>query len=671
MPSFNLNRTTAWPAWQNAKVRGTNIDILACGDGSDGPDHIYATDITDPNNPIQDAHNINHHLLANIANKNGLNAVRVFFPSLTLDTLTQDRMQRIFTECLRHGIGVILTVGYNPPDLWTNVSTSQKLIDFWLAVVAKWGTEQALIGIDFLNEPAYTRPSLLSPDPANNTRFATVAEWQADANALPQFTQRFIKAMRTASWNGPIIVKGPGDAVDFLTVLAKPDQSGVFLTDPLGTGTNARLVYSFHSYDPYTVASAAVNEEGNGVWTGMTYPGGSIRRRNPPSEFGKTDEVYGCLTEYWGTRAATANSVSTLMTFLNTAKTFKSKYNVPVYMGEFGVVQPRLQDVYPTLPKREKLVTRDATALGTNPELIQATISRVNADTDQLKYNTVWADFTDNTGKVTPSWKSHHWSQWITRLDVFTDASTGKKRVRAYFDNIDRQKFGRTYYFDPPTAFPDWSKTVPSPAPLPPGTTVAENKITEFRFETGFRVAMTSGDINTLPKPAASTGFDITKPMTWPSSWFKHKVLLKIAPPAGLEWLADAFDVEVELDKYWVEFDAPAGAVSVARQPLVTPTESAPTTGTMLDSLGLTERQYFPPVALASFQVCRTITRELIDQSRTTLTRHYLYMAQQWGLNWTHFAWNEPSVGFVGWNPSPAMSALLRDAAMGRAITAA
>jgi hypothetical protein len=716
MPTFNLNNKNAWEAWANGQVNGINIDINACGlnDGQGNPDAgaypgvdtAYADDISDPNKKTTDIHPINLRHLCHLSNKCGFNAVRVILEPedgiFDSSPRTIDRMTRIFNECERLGMGVILSVKYAPAGMWNTVDPNRKAVwtpgsadgihglfdKFWKTAIDKWGTKSALIGIDIVNEPNHLEvnwgldkknpigmfDSTGNPfSPPDLTKFPTVKHWQADPSKLVQVTQRLIECIRSIKLEGelppiPLIVKGAGDGSATLAEFEDATAKKLLLSD-------SRLVYSIHSYTPYPITSAAVNEEGFGVATGRLYPGGSYRQHKGAQNYGEPiDDTYG-LGEYWGPNATTVNSVASLEEQFKVAIRFKKEYGVPVYLGEFGIIQPRLRDVYPPLPAREKRVT----IIDENtpdPRLEQVTVAvNTSVETEAKKYNMRWTTY---DGKE--NWKLQHWSHWVTRIEVLKDNNgkpitntQGGVRARAYFDNIDRAKFGRNYKTNPTSGQND-----KFPPPRPPGQITETVQLTEgelkndTRFEIGFAVQMTSTDITTL---ARIDGIDLpnVKPMDWPSSWFKHTVRIKLAADTASWANGLEFDADVELDKYWVDFDAPPTATSMGGDAnnlsVVLDTTQDTTVGVAFAGNKYGANKYIPAVALASFHVASTITTEMVDKSRETFVRHHLVMAQRNGISWNFFVISEPTKGFVGWNPSPSMMKLLRDAAAGRTIS--
>lgn len=697
MPAVPLSRQNVWSAWMSSRVCGgsANLNAVAPDESTSVFDLTRSMAVPMAVRHRQLAHMaLSSHLNAvrifiggwsggifvsrrdwGVIARDGWSSSsplqKVTQPQVASVAALRQRITAILDQCAALGMGVILTGNMQEPDgapgssgvSWREpgadaaaaeqavVSARNDLAGFWAQTVMQWGGHPALAGIDILNEPdgpeqpfdhlaglrgsTFGWPTLVQ-QVVGSIRQAEVAYWKAAPASRPRFPAPI-----------PIVIGSTGGLATTLSMfMAKsPRGNSLFIDDPAvwllgdaavrtatgwnlaGQGANGWLVYSFHYYEPTGLTHQGVLGH---TWAnlGRGYPAGvsrTIRREHDPQTGAYSDKGWAqsaaALSEEWGNTARRFDNVDDIRREWRTPLALKAMAEQatgrkqPLFVGEFSFVQPVLEAIAPADPARATTTYPDQRSI-------------------PVFSNMAWGEH----GKYNPRWdqiSQHPATRHITRLEVFD--RDGRKWVRAFFDNLDRWKFGRIH-------LPMLGREVLPPAP--PGETLkpAERAINEGLFRSGFPVQF--ADSAKVPK-------DGSPPVLWPASLFRNTVRMAVTPGiAGTTAAAvarhEAVTVELVADQYWVEYPAPSPSmVSVPRRPLDPATTQ------------------YPPVALATF--FPVATGAAMDASRERYVLDVLCAAQETGLSWCYFGFDS-APGFIGWRPSRGIHQSLRLAASGRPL---
>jgi len=177
--------------------------------------------------------------------------------------------------------------------LWTDKENKKRLAVLWTEIAKKYKNEPAIAAFDLLNEPVV---------PQKATIDETFAQWQ-------DLAQEITRSIRTVNTNHMIMVERLNAYKNLKTGVSNWDNNmngnmNFFLIDDIN------VTYEFHVYDPFvfTHQNAGWVESNRGVFS--VYP----------DEENGLDKNYleQCFTKYLQ---------------------FGKDNNVPVYLGEFGVIR--------------------------------------------------------------------------------------------------------------------------------------------------------------------------------------------------------------------------------------------------------------------------------------------------------------------------------------------
>lgn len=210
---------------------------------------------------------------------------------LTSNTVIYTQIKTLLDAAHSKRLGVILDL-HRPEGgsegasgkLWQDPALQDRLVELWRKLAPVFKDHPALLAYDILNEPT-------PPDDFYKS-FNQIRGGMQDWNVL---ARRIVKAIRTSDVDVPLIVE--------TTDWAKP-----FRFNQLERIDDPHIVYSFHMYHPFALTHQGVRQfEKNQV---LTYPG-----------------VYeGKLVD----KAA-------LSVHMEAARGFAAKYQVPIFVGEFGI----------------------------------------------------------------------------------------------------------------------------------------------------------------------------------------------------------------------------------------------------------------------------------------------------------------------------------------------
>jgi aryl-phospho-beta-D-glucosidase BglC (GH1 family) len=203
-------------------------------------------------------------------------------------------------EAKKNGIRLVLNMHYphggfqslgNGTELWRDRALQKRLISLWVEIAKRYKNETAVAAFDLVNEPVV--PKLASKE-------ETLAQW-------PKLAQEITAAIRTVDTEHLIFIERLNAVKDLETGIADWDidmngEMNFFLIDDIN------VAYEFHNYDPFafTHQNAGWVESTIGVFTSY-----------PNADFGKGD-----LERMY-------------LRFLE----FGKRHNVPLYLGEFGVIR--------------------------------------------------------------------------------------------------------------------------------------------------------------------------------------------------------------------------------------------------------------------------------------------------------------------------------------------
>ncbi|KGM40263.1 hypothetical protein JY96_10080 [Aquabacterium sp. NJ1] len=624
-------------------------------------------------------YNFAHRTLANLANKQSYNAIRLWLggetpdfnnialikdkgwsPSADINLVNaiddlqtiyayRDRVRGILKTCEALNMGVILVCGYpGGTDLVTygevsNASTQANcdtLVGFWKQCIQEFGAEVALIGIDPLNEPP-----IKTPAPAGVV--LSIKRAREAIYGWPQIAQKIIDGIRTQELSltslvspTPIVICCPTGEPLHIKLFNAPSTTGgspTYLYDSaLGmsrwssqvssAGASGWIVYQFHAYQSISITSQGVSA---GLWPalGWTYPSGSLRRiaRNWDSAGNWVDDSANVICEDWGGKVEPMNNMDDVATQWREPIALQAAAQAggnvqPIFVGEFSFVQPVLESVSPPNPDRVKLVWVD------NQKFLAASVTSDAAE--QRKYLPQWADVS-----------LHPRSRWITEFDVFQGPDG--TYVRAYFDNINRWSFGR----------PSLSGVTGIPLPPVPPT---NGKTPTKRGVADCPVIRAEDYAMGFAVPATRTPPTDPDPRKWAASNFTNDVLMTISAgePGTEAFFVTKAKVQIQADRYWVEYKAPNQAIAQGFYRAARDTASP-------------FYPYYAPIAIASF--FSATSGDDMEKSRAAYIQDILCVAQKYHFSWAYHAYGW-SLGFIGWTPGGDMSDVLMQAAMGRQL---
>ena len=412
MPALPLNRTNAWECWRTGRIAATNIDNMAI----DSPGYLSTQSIL-RNLAIKHGYNairlwfhaasavpggkdysvLGQDMIAIGKNVNNINNGKNGWADttgLTKCGLSFDEVRlqilRVLDLCESLGIGVILTGNFfsgKTSDasgnqmvegrLWVDNPNSEardadglpigptkakdmqdSLVAFWKQTLQAFGSHNALIGIDLLNEP---KPPIL-----NGLTLARYNSGRPDAWA--PLAARLVKELRKVDPSAAagstmpripyIIAEDMSRGLrpflsttlkDACTYLDMSTNTSYLVRDctPAGNSYGSladdRIVYTIHTYRPLSFALQGVIDD-TYCALGVTYPPNGLTREDVADD-------------------ASANLVSKIQEFRTAAgwdKVFEEAIavkalGVPVFMGEFGAIEPNLDRVYPPKSGRTDL----------------------------------------------------------------------------------------------------------------------------------------------------------------------------------------------------------------------------------------------------------------------------------------------------------------------------
>lgn len=231
----------------------------------------------------------------------GANVVRVFFPFRKCAACEQwgrnaqetIALRQILDWCRPRGIGVVVTgdfEGTDKPSFWQHTALRNSFLDNWRWFAETFGNDEALAGIDLLNEPNPPWPS------------GKVSEAHAQWRPL---AAEAISALRKAGISRPVVFEGIGGG----------QAIGLRDFEPFN---DSEVVYSFHMYTPHAITHQHVAP----MWTRtIPYPAGS--------EYQVSDVVSGAGP--WN-KARLEESLKDVVSF-------QQRNRLPILVGEFSCVR--------------------------------------------------------------------------------------------------------------------------------------------------------------------------------------------------------------------------------------------------------------------------------------------------------------------------------------------
>ena len=186
----------------------------------------------------------------------------------------------------------------NGTELWTVEENKKRLTALWTEIARRYKAEPTITAFDLVNEPVVAEKSTLEE---------TFAQWQ-------NLAQEITYSIRTADTNHMIMIERLNAYKNLETGISNWNNNmngnmNFFLID------DTNLTYEFHIYDPFvfTHQNASWVESSRGVFA--VYP----------------DEEKGL------TKEAVEKSIAKYLQF-------GKDNNVPLYLGEFGVIRDGFQE---------------------------------------------------------------------------------------------------------------------------------------------------------------------------------------------------------------------------------------------------------------------------------------------------------------------------------------
>lgn len=401
MPAIPLNRDNAWNNWKQGRIAATNVQLWADAPGS--APILTTLAVKKGYNAIRLW--LNWGIVAGASNytlrSGDWQHIGWWGWSSTAPTLATSadptpltianikaRVIDILDKCQALGMGVILTGDFfkdidDTKRLWVDngttctdpyISSSYFSLSgttaaglqgdlglFWQKTVAAFGYHQALIGIDFLNEPEPPANLPWANHPWRNLAQYLVGTSRttdtsvASGVAANKRIAYIVEAAGVAGFN-PFV--NPSNASDTSLMIRDYDYTG----NPNASASTDRIIYSPHMYDPDQFTGQGVYGW-DYVALGSGYPYGTVR------EFGKdssgNDQVRARLFK-------TSTDMDSTDSQFAPVKTLKN-LGAPIFVGEFSAVQPLLDQVYPPTASRTEVVTTQAKAVsGSTPPAVIA-----------------------------------------------------------------------------------------------------------------------------------------------------------------------------------------------------------------------------------------------------------------------------------------------------------
>lgn len=289
-----------------------------------------------------------------------------------------DRILGLAKQC---GMGVILAVTDFHQDrdgaLWQQASLQDALVGFWRATAKRWPSEVCpqIIGFDLLSKP-YPDPSLSFAElNCLGGNAPTLHNWRALAN-------RCVAAIRGSDLATPIVVEGiyggAARGLDVFRNLNDTADRSLLIQD-----LSARVVYSFHLDAPRPFTHQGVSPD--------TYE--SVGTLYADSAF-----VHCRRWDYYNpdpTQRSTVNLSQDFTSYLslishfrndayyqnqgrsNPLPDFHKQFGVPLFLGEFGTVNPR-QSVATLVDSHDP--HRTITALTIESNRVTLTLGQLDAN---------------------------------------------------------------------------------------------------------------------------------------------------------------------------------------------------------------------------------------------------------------------------------------------------
>lgn len=196
----------------------------------------------------------------------------------------RDALERLgaLLDALKHQeILVIVVIDPKPKGrvagLWDSESLQASLVEIWEGMAQSFSGNRSIAAFDLLNEP--------DPDDGH--------EWYGGSAKWEKLAFRLGSAVRKMAPNHALMVQSAPDGLPGAFQFMRPI--------PL-----ANVVYSFHFYEPHRLTHQGVR----GFPAGLNYPGFVPKRG------------------YW--------SKARLSEYLDPVRAFQRRYEVPIYVGEFG-----------------------------------------------------------------------------------------------------------------------------------------------------------------------------------------------------------------------------------------------------------------------------------------------------------------------------------------------
>ncbi|HZJ57534.1 MAG TPA: cellulase family glycosylhydrolase [Clostridia bacterium] len=209
--------------------------------------------------------------------------------------------------CKKHGLNLVIDVhrapgfSFNTLDkntLFTDPKMQQRFVDLWIAIARRYAGESDNIMYELLNE-------IVEPDSLRWNDLAT----------------RLIEGIRKVDKKHRIVVGG----IDYNSVNALKDMP--IFDDP-------NIVYNFHMYEPFALTHqrASWSKEAMEFDRTMRYPDESLQDY---IDFANFTPSRGLVNQYEG---LTRMDVNYIRKFLKPAIEFIDKHDLPLYCGEYGVI---------------------------------------------------------------------------------------------------------------------------------------------------------------------------------------------------------------------------------------------------------------------------------------------------------------------------------------------